>query len=77
MGRTIVTRCQEHEFYICLHQMEKSVLAEHCINLGHQGMFEDTTTLAKAMGFWDRIIRESIEIALRLNMVNIETQVCD
>lgn len=47
-----------------LFQSEASALAEYCIGAGYQAVFDSITILSKASGFWERVIGESLEIAL-------------
>lgn len=58
MGQTTVTHFQEHEWHICLEQLEKSALAEHCIMKKHQAKFQNAKVLAKLDGCRGCIIRE-------------------
>jgi hypothetical protein len=67
-GRSIETRCKEHMRHICLDHPEKSVVAEHSVNAGHQIDFSNITILDKTSGYMDRIMKEAIHI--RLNKEN-------
>jgi hypothetical protein len=67
-GRSIETRCKEHMRHIHLHQPEKSVVAEHSVNTGHQIDFSNITILDRTSGYMDRIMKEAIHI--RLNTEN-------
>lgn len=48
----------------CLGQPEKSVLAQHKFEIGHNIKFANTTILDKALGNVDSLIKEAIEIRL-------------
>jgi hypothetical protein len=62
-GRSIEARCKEHMRHIWLDQPEKSAVAEHSINTGHQIDFNN-----RASGYMDRLVKEAIQI--RLNYKN-------
>jgi hypothetical protein len=47
-SRTIETRCKEHMRYIHLGQPEKSTVAEHRFETGHNFNFSSTSILNKA-----------------------------
>jgi hypothetical protein len=67
-GRSIETRCKEHMKHIRLDQPEKSAVAEHSANTGHQIDFSNITILDRTSGYMDRIVKEAIHI--RLNKEN-------
>jgi hypothetical protein len=67
-GRSIETRCKEHMRYIRLHQPQKSAVAEHSVNTGHQIDFSNITILDRTLGYMERIMKEAIHI--RLNKEN-------
>jgi hypothetical protein len=67
-GRSIDARCKEHMRHICLDQPEKSVVAEHSVNTGHQIDFSNITILDGTSGYMDRVVKEAIHI--RLNRKN-------
>jgi hypothetical protein len=67
-GRSIEARCKEHMRHIRLDQPEKSAVAEHSINTGHQIDFNSVSVLDTASGYMDRLVKEAIEI--RLNHKN-------
>jgi hypothetical protein len=48
--RTTEARCTEHQRYICLHQPEKSALAEHCSTVGHSINLRGTSILLRTSG---------------------------
>jgi hypothetical protein len=56
-------RCKEHMRYMCLGQPEKSTVAEHRFETGHNN-FSSTSTLGKVTGSMDHIIKEATEIRL-------------
>jgi len=51
-----------------LDQLEKSAVAEHSINTGHQIDFNNISVLDRASGYMDCLIKEAIQI--RLNYKN-------
>jgi hypothetical protein len=65
---SIETRVKEHQCHIYLEHPDKSAVAEHSINLGHQ----DTSILFTKSRYMDLIIREAIEIELHPNNMNTE-----
>jgi hypothetical protein len=67
-GRSIETRCKEHMRHIRLDQPEKSAVAEHSVNTGHQIDFSNITILDRTSGYMDRVVKEAIHI--RLNKEN-------
>jgi hypothetical protein len=67
-GRSIETTCKEHTRHIRLDQPEKSEVAEHSVNTGHQIDFSNITILDRTLGYTDRIVKEAIHI--RLNREN-------
>jgi hypothetical protein len=54
--------------HIRLDQPEKSAVAEHSVNTGHQIDFSNITILDRTLGYTDRIVKEAIHI--RLNREN-------
>jgi hypothetical protein len=52
-GQPIETKCKEHTRHLCLNQPEKSAVAEHSTELGHQIKFKDTEVLTKTAGYTD------------------------
>jgi hypothetical protein len=62
-GRYIEVRCKEHMRHIRLDQPEKSEVAEHSINTGHQIDF-NISVLDRASGYMDRLFKEVIQIRL-------------
>jgi hypothetical protein len=63
-GRSIETRCKEHMRDIRLDQPEKTEVAEHSINTGHQIDF-NVSVLDRASGYMDRLVKEVIQIRLK------------
>jgi hypothetical protein len=57
--------------HIRLDQPEKSAVAEHSINAGHQIDFNNVLVLDRASGYMDRLVKEAIQI--RLNHKNFNT----
>jgi hypothetical protein len=41
-GRSIETRCEEHEGHLCLYKPDKSAVAEHSTESGHRIKFYET-----------------------------------
>jgi hypothetical protein len=62
--QTFKIRCQEHVRHLHHGQTEKSAVAEHLLNAGHEIQFEKTHRLNRANIFMDRIVQEAIEIEL-------------
>jgi hypothetical protein len=60
--RSIETRCKEHMRHIRLDQPEKSAVAEHSVNTGHQIDFSNITILDRISGYVDRLMKEAIHI---------------
>jgi hypothetical protein len=54
--------------HIRLDQPEKSAVAEHSINTGHQIDFSNISVLDRASGYMDRLFKEAFQI--RLNYKN-------
>jgi hypothetical protein len=46
-------RCKEHMRHIRLDQLEKSTVAEHSVNTGHQIDFSNITILDRTLGYMD------------------------
>jgi predicted GIY-YIG superfamily endonuclease len=61
-GRTIETRMKEHLRHFRLGQLEKSAVAEHSILENHCIHWEEAGILCRSHGYWDRIIKEAIQI---------------
>jgi hypothetical protein len=55
-----------------VYQPEKSVVAEHSINLGHWTQLQNTIILAKPMRQVNQILREVTEIELHADSINRE-----
>jgi hypothetical protein len=68
IGRFIKARCKEHMRHICLAQPEKSAVAEHSVNTGHQIDFSNITILDRTSGYMDQVVKEAIH--MRLNRKN-------
>jgi hypothetical protein len=68
-GRSREARCKEHMRHIRLDQPEKSAVAEHSINAGHQIDF-NILVLDRASGYTDRLVREAIQIRPNQNNFN-------
>jgi hypothetical protein len=75
-GRSSDTRLKEHQRHVRLEHPDKSAVAEHSINLGHDIHLYDTAILSTKPGHVDRIVREAIEIGLHNNNVNREDGFC-
>jgi hypothetical protein len=56
--------------HIRLDQPEKSAVAEHSINAGHQIDFNNVSVLDRASGYMDRLVKETIQIRLNQNNFN-------
>ena len=69
-GRTIETRIKEHRRCIRLFHPEKSALADHSLSEDHVISFHDAQVLSKAHLFWDRLLKEAIEIRLEAKNLN-------
>jgi hypothetical protein len=68
-GRSTETRCKEHTRHLLyLYQPQKSAVAEHSIEWGHQIKFKDTEVLTKIAGYIDRLIKAT-EIRLHPNNI--------
>jgi hypothetical protein len=50
--------------HIRLDQPEKSAVAEHSINTGHQIDFRNISVLNRASGYMDRLVKEATQIRL-------------
>jgi hypothetical protein len=71
-GHSTETRVKEHQRHICLEHPDKSTVAKHSINLGHNIQLQDTTILSTKSRYMDWMIREAIKIELHLNNMNRE-----
>jgi hypothetical protein len=69
-GRTVETRLKEHKRCIRLKQPEKSAIAEHSLVHAHRVDFDKTSILCRANGYWDRVVKEAVEIRLEKRKVN-------
>ena len=58
-GRTIETRCKEHQRYIYLHQPERSPLTERSTNMGYC-----TSILDRTSGYLQHLVKEATDIHL-------------
>lgn len=67
--RTIEVRCTEHQRYICLHQPEKSALAEHCSTMGHSINLWGTSILLRTSGFMKCHLKEKTSTHLNKNNI--------
>jgi hypothetical protein len=63
-GRSIEARCKEHMRHICLDQPEKSAVAEHSVNTGHQIDFSNITVWDRTLGYMNRVVKEATHIRL-------------
>jgi hypothetical protein len=59
-GRSIQAKCKEHIRHIHLNQPEKSAVAEHSVNTGHQIDFSNITILDRTSGYMDPVIKERL-----------------
>jgi hypothetical protein len=75
-GCSVDTRLKEHQRHIRLDHPEKSVVAEHSVDLGHCIQFHNTSILASKTKYMDRIVREAVEIELHCNNMNKEVGFC-
>jgi hypothetical protein len=66
------SRLKEHQRRIRLEHPDKSVIAEHTVDLGHRIQFHKTSILATKSRYMDRIVREAIEIELHPNNMSRE-----
>lgn len=69
-ARTIKARYKEHQRYICLHQPEKSAVAEHSTSTDHCINFSGTSILDRTSGYVDCLVKEANEIHLNKNNFN-------
>ncbi|KAJ4443660.1 hypothetical protein ANN_05335 [Periplaneta americana] len=70
MEHTIMEHCKEHQHSIRLYYSNKSMVAQHSLEIGHKMDFDTTTVMDKALGYWDLVIKEDIEIQLDANNIN-------
>lgn len=56
--RSLEAGCKEHMWDICLGKSEKSVVAEHSINIGHHIDFSSIPKLHKAAGYMKCLVKE-------------------
>ena len=54
-------RINEHQRDVRLKHVTQSALSEHNIEIGHQILFDKTTTIANITSYFSRKYRESIE----------------
>jgi hypothetical protein len=69
-SRTIETRVKEHRRHLRLGQPEKSALAEHSLHENHNIHWEETKRLCHSNGYWDRLVKEAIQIKLHDRTMN-------
>ncbi|KAJ4434821.1 hypothetical protein ANN_23392 [Periplaneta americana] len=69
-GRTIEDRIKEHKRSLRLYYPEKSAVAQHSIEKEHKILFDHTKVINKSSHYWDRTIKEAIEIKLEKNNFN-------
>jgi hypothetical protein len=67
--QTFKIRCQEHLRH---GQTEKSAVAEHLLDTGHEVRFEKTRRLNRATVYMDWIVTEAIQIQQHAENVNRE-----
>jgi len=70
--QTFKIRCQEHVRHLHHGQTEKSAVAEHLLNAGHEIRFEKTHRLNRTTVYMDWIVQEAIEIELHAENFNRE-----
>jgi hypothetical protein len=56
--------------HVRLDQPEKSAVAEHSINTGHQIDCNNVSVLDRASGYMDHLVKEAIQIRLNYNNFN-------
>ncbi|KAJ4427602.1 hypothetical protein ANN_25250 [Periplaneta americana] len=60
----------EHKRNLRLYYPEKSAVAQHSIEKEHKILFDHTKVINKSSHYWDRTIKEAIEIKLEKNNFN-------
>jgi hypothetical protein len=76
MGHSTDIRLKEHQHHFHLEHPDKSAVAEHSINLGHNIKLQNTCTLIAKTTYMDRVIRDASEIELHSTNVNREDGFC-
>jgi hypothetical protein len=71
-GRTIETRIKEHQLHCNRGNIEKSAVAEHLNMCKEPILFQETQVLHKTNEYYDRIIKEAIEIIIHDKNFNKE-----
>ena len=69
-GRSVSTRISEHERCVRGHHSSKSAVAEHSLQIGHNILFREAKALSHSPFFYQRKIREGIEIFKHPNNFN-------
>jgi hypothetical protein len=64
------TRFKEHIRHFHLGQQERSVVAEHIMDTGHNMKFDNIHRLAKVKGYMYRVVKEATEIQFHPNNFN-------
>jgi hypothetical protein len=61
-GRSVDIRLKQHQWHIRLEHPDKSAIAEHSIDQGHDIQFHNSSILTTKTRYMDCIVREAIEI---------------
>jgi hypothetical protein len=75
-GHLTDTRLKEHHQHTCLEHLNKSVMSEHSINLGHCMQVHNTRILSTKPRYMIRIIREATKVEFHPNNMKSEDSIC-
>ncbi|KAJ4443844.1 hypothetical protein ANN_05631 [Periplaneta americana] len=70
IGSTTEDRIKEHKRNLRLYYPERSAVTQHSIEKEHKILFDHTKVINKSSHYWERTIKDAIEIKLEKNNFN-------